>query len=124
MLITLLNAAESIKGDGAAMSDAIINGILGQIVTFLGIVVLILLIALVGVIMKKFVGKDKKEENGKRVVKNQVKPAPDRKPEVIPSAAPDEIPAEVKVAIIAAISAYYEAEQPHAEFTVKRIKRI
>lgn len=116
-----LAATSTVTGD--EMSTGILEGILGQLVTILGIVILIIIIALVGVIMKRVTGKEKKEK-GKRAVKNQVKPAPDRKPEVIPSAPDGEIPAEVKVAIIAAISAYYEAEQPHAEFTVRRIKRI
>lgn len=130
MLTTLLNAADSIKGDGEAMSQAVIQAVLGQMVTFIGIVILIAILAIVAVIIKNTVGKEKDEKKVK-APKNQVKPAPDKKPERSRYAAPepvkaeDDIPAEVKAAIIAAISAYYyTAEKPHAEFTVKRIKRI
>lgn len=130
MLITLLNAADaSIKGDGEAMSQAAIQAVLGQIVTFLGIVILIALLWIVAVVIQRTVGNGKGEKKVK-TPKNQVKPAPDKKPERSRYAAPEavkteeEIPAEVKAAIIAAISAYYVAEKPRAEFTVKRIKRI
>jgi Na+-transporting methylmalonyl-CoA/oxaloacetate decarboxylase gamma subunit len=98
--------------------EPVIYALIGFLVVFLGIVLIIAIIWLIGLLMRKTdnlafltnIGKKKKK-----------KAEPVASEVVIES---DEVPDEVKAAIIAAIMAYYSAEKPKCEFKVKRIKRI
>lgn len=98
--------------------EAALYALIGFLVVFIGIILIIGIIWLVGWIMRKtnnleFLTK-KREKKSKKAVNETISS----------SAADGEIPDEVKVAIIAAIMAYYEENQPKCAFTVKRIKRI
>ncbi|MDE6356010.1 MAG: OadG family protein [Clostridia bacterium] len=113
-LLALINQEGSLD-----FGEACIYGLIGFLVVFLGIVLIIVIIWLIGLLMRKTnnlefltkIGKKKKKKDEKSAVQESV-------------AAEEEIPAEVKAAIIAAIMAYYTKEQPKCEFKVKRIKRI
>ncbi|MGN0805774.1 MAG: OadG family protein [Candidatus Coproplasma sp.] len=100
--------------------EPFLYALIGFVVVFVGILLIIFTIWLVGLIMKKtnnleFLSKGKK----KKVAENKVEA-----PQAATVADDGEIPDEVKAAIIAAIMAYYEEKQEKCEFTVKRIKRI
>lgn len=95
-----------------------IYALIGFLVVFVGIILIIAIIWLIGLLMRKTnnlafltnIGKKKKK-----------KEAPEKIEAVSET---DEISDEVKAAIIAAIMAYYSQEKPKCEFKVKRIKRI
>ena len=99
-------------------SEALVYALIGFVIVFMGIVIIIAVIWLIGLLMRKTnnlaflteIGKKKKAQP--ESVQPQIA-APD-----------DEISDEVKAAIVAALMAYYESEQPKCEFKVKRIKRI
>ncbi|MGN0812717.1 MAG: OadG family protein [Candidatus Coproplasma sp.] len=100
--------------------EPFLYALIGFVVVFVGILLIIFTIWLVGLIMKKtnnleFLSKGKK----KKVVETKTE-----EPKVTAVENDGEIPDEVKAAIIAAIMAYYEEKQEKCEFTVKRIKRI
>ena len=113
-LLSLINQEGSLD-----FGEACIYGLIGFLVVFLGIVLIIVIIWLIGLLMRKTnnlefltkIGKKKKKKDDKAAAQESV-------------AAEEEIPAEVKAAIMAAIMAYYTKEQPKCEFKVKRIKRI
>ena len=95
-------------------------------VVFLGIVLIIFIIWLIGLILRKtnnleFITKIKrfliKKIKEKREIQAPVK--------VIDAQEDNgEVPDEVKAAIVAAIMAYYSEEKPKCEFRVKRIKKL
>lgn len=97
-------------------TESLIYALLGFLIVFVGIVIIIAIIWLVGLLMRKTdnlafltnIGKKKKDK-----VEQPAQPI-----------AEEGVPDEVKAAIVAAIMAYYETEQPECEFKVKRIKRI
>ncbi len=96
-----------------------IYALIGFLIVFVGIILIIAIIWLIGLLMRKTnnlafltnIGKRKKK-------KSEEVEAPEMAAET------DEVPDEVKAAIIAAIMAYYSEEKPKCEFKVKRIKRI
>ena len=101
--------------------EAALYALIGFLVVFVGIIIIIGVIWLVGFIMRKtnnleFLTK-KREKKPKEEVKSAQVPAADQ-----PDG--DEVPDEVKAAIVAAIMAYYQESEQKCEFTVKRIKRI
>lgn len=95
-----------------------IYALIGFLIVFVGIIIIIAIIWLIGLLMRKtnnlafltHIGKKKKKKE---------EPATG---EVVTVA--NEVPDEVKAAIIAAIMAYYCEEKPKCEFKVKRIKRL
>ncbi len=90
--------------------------VLGLLVTFFGITVIVVCVAIAGKIFNKTPSSKKESKVNVKVEK----PAP------APIQQSDEVPEHVKVAIIAAISAYYYQDQPKStcDFVVRRIKRI
>lgn len=100
-------------------SEPLLHALIGFLVVFVGIVIIIGVIWLVGLLMRKtdnlaFLTK-KKQKNVAVSPKEQEKTT---------DSVSDEIPDEVKAAIIAAIMAYYQEKEEKCQFTVKRIKRI
>ena len=89
--------------------------VLGMLITFLGITIIVICVAIAGKIFNK-------TTSDKPIKVKEEKPAPAPTP-VVQS---DDVPEHVKVAIIAAISAYYYADEPKStcDFIVRRIKRI
>lgn len=113
------------KSDGnyyfSSFGEALIYALIGFLVVFVGIVLIICIIWLIGLILRKtnnlaFLTNRK---SGRK--KDEVKADVQNKDV---SAESDDIPDGVKAAIIAAIFAYYSEEKPKCEFKVKRIKRI
>lgn len=113
------------KSDGnyyfSSFGEALVYALIGFLVVFVGIVLIICIIWLIGLILRKtnnlaFLTNRK---SGRK--KDEVKADVQNKDV---SAESDDIPDEVKAAIIAAIFAYYSEEKPKCEFKVKRIKRI
>ncbi|MCD8309246.1 MAG: OadG family protein [Clostridia bacterium] len=107
-------------------AESFIYAGIGILVVFAGILILIGVISLLGFIFKKLDEKgvlNRKTKKSKKKAE-QAAAASEAVQQQPIEAASDEIPDEVKVAIMAAIMAYYQTEQPKCEFTVKRIKRI
>lgn len=96
-----------------------IYALIGFLVVFIGIILIIAIIWLIGLLMRKTNNLAFLTNIGKKKKKKEVEAD---KNEVL--AETDEIPDEVKAAIVAAIMAYYCEEKPECEFKVKRIKRI
>lgn len=102
------------------LGEPFVYALIGFAVVFIGIVVIITVIWLLGLLMRKTnnfafltARKNKKQEQSKGDESS------------VPSVSDDgEIPDEVKAAIIAAIMAYYGTSKPQCEFKVKRIKRL
>lgn len=117
MFLSLLVRYDSVTGNvipEIGILDALIYAIVGFVVTFIGIAILIFFIWAVCKLLKKAEG----VKIGKK------KQAPEEAA-VLPSAdSADELDEKVRVAIVAAIAAYYAAENSHCEFKVKRIKRL
>ncbi len=89
--------------------------ILGLVVVFFGIAIIVLVVSIIGSIMKKNSAKPKTEKTV------QVSQAPQ------PAPASSDVDDKVKAAIVAAITAYYFAENssnPNCEFVVRKIKRL
>jgi Na+-transporting methylmalonyl-CoA/oxaloacetate decarboxylase gamma subunit len=110
--------------------EAALYALIGFAVVFVGIVIIIAVIWLVGFIMRKtdnlaFLTNWKNNKSKKQSDKsNEVLAKPDNN---IVNTDQNDIPDEVKAAIVAAIMAYYEQEQAQSQkcqFVVKRIKRI
>ena len=90
--------------------------ILGILVTFFGIIIIVICVSIVGKILKITT------ENVSKTKKEEIKPAKDES-QVI-TANDDEVPEHIKVAIIAAISAYYENTAEKCDFVVRKIRRF
>jgi sodium pump decarboxylase gamma subunit len=100
--------------------EACIYALIGFLVVFVGIVIIIAIIWLIGLIMRKtdnlaFLTKKPKKKS--KVVEKQ-------EDTTVSAANDNDIPDEVKAAIVAAIMAYYEEQEEKCQFVVKRIKRI
>ena len=99
--------------------EPFIYALIGFLIVFLGIVIIITIIWLIGLLMRK-------TNNLEFLFKkdNKKKPEPVKEETNEVSATDGEVPDEIKVAIMAALMAYYSEEKPECEFKVKRIKRI
>ncbi len=105
------------------MLDALGNGamvfLVGLLVVFAGILILVLSITLVGKIITKFkIGETTTATETVTETVTEVE-------EAVVVEESDGIPAEIKVAIIAAVTSYYFAEnKSKCDFVVKKIRRI
>lgn len=113
-LLSLINQEGSLE-----IGEACIYALIGYAIVFLGIVLIILIIWLIGLLMRKtnnlaFLSKIKLKK------KKKAEPVAEK----VQTTDGDEIPDEVKAVIITAVMAYYSQEKPKCEFKVKRIKRI
>lgn len=103
-----------------SITDALIYALIGFAFVFVGIGVLIGILYLIGFIMQKTNGS---VSCGKRKEKREKQESTVAAP-VSVSGINEDVPDEVKAAIIAAIMAYYNEENPKCEFVVRKIKRI
>ena len=112
--MNLLTSASLPEGyQKASIGEAALYALIGYLVVFAGIAFLIFVVWLVGKFMVK-------PQPAKTKVPNETAPA---------LATPisnieDEVDEETVAVIMAALMAYYEANNPKCEFTVKRIKRV
>ena len=122
MVDLLLGVFKSdVYGESLGFGEACIYALIGYLIVFLGIILIILIIWLIGLLMRKTNNLAFLTKRGKKN-KQAVPTAPSA--EIVPADKEEEISDEVKVAIVAAIMAYYSAEKPDCEFKVRRIKRI
>ena len=116
MIFSLLAKFDSVTGNEIpeiSILDALIYALVGFAVTFLGICILIFFVWAAGKLIKQIQTK-----------KNAI-PENDQKQASASGITEESGDAEeVRVAIIAAIAAYYAAENSSCEFKVKRIKRL
>ena len=116
MLFNLLSkTALPVGGKDVGIGEASLYALIGFLVVFAGIAFLIFVVWLVGRILspaERKQAKKEKEKNEEVVI-----------PNVVPENT-DEISEEPVAVIMAALTAYYQTNQPKCEFTVKRIKRI
>ena len=101
------------------MGEPFVYALIGFVIVFLGIVIIIAVIWLLGLLMRKTNNfafltqrKNRKEQEKERITPSET------------AEGDNDVPDEVKAAIIAAIMAYYETSKPQCEFKVKRIKRL
>ena len=102
-----------------------IYALIGFLIVFLGIVLIIAIIWLIGLLMRKtnnLAFLTKISNFFSNIFKKKKKKEEPATGEALTNT--DEVPDEVKAAIIAAIIAYYSEEKPKCEFKVKRIKRL
>ncbi len=114
-LLALINQEGSLN-----IGEACIYALVGFIIVFVGILLIILIIWLIGLLMRKTDNLAFLSNIGKKKKGAAVTPVT----EEVTQDSGDGVPDEVKAAIIAAIMAYYSEEAPKCEFKVKRIKRI
>ena len=116
MLTNLLANANLPEGyQEVSIGTAALYALIGYLVVFAGIAFLIFIVWLVG----KFMARPQPTQTK---VQAEEKAAADTS---IPNAVlDDEVDEETVAVIMAALMAYYEANNPKCEFTVKRIKRV
>lgn len=105
-------------GVQATFLEAVLYAFMGYLVVFAGIAFLILVVWLVGKLMTK-TGGVKLRKGKKTVVENTPSPVA----EVLPEQS-EEVDEETIAVIMAALTAYYEKNDPKCEFTIKRIKKV
>ncbi len=113
MLYNVLAAAD--KTRAVPIGEAALYALLGFLIVFAGIALLIGVVWAVGKVM---VAMKNKEKQSKPIVK-ELAPAP-----TVVASNDNEVDDETVAVIMAALMAYYQANNPKCEFTVKRIKRI
>lgn len=113
-LLALINQEGSL-----GFGEACIYAVIGFCIVFVGIVLIILIIWLIGLLMRKTDNLAFLSRIGKKKKTGNTAPVHD-----IKSNDGEEVSDEVKAAIIAALMAYYTEEKPECEFKVRRIKRI
>lgn len=111
MLHNLLNLPAG--GQKVEIDVAALYALIGFLVVFAGIIFLVFVVWLVGKVMSE--SNNEKKESITQVIEQPVEAAP---------AISEDIDEETIAVIMAALTAYYEKNNPKCEFTLKRIKRI
>lgn len=105
-------------GIDASIGEAVLYALMGYLVVFAGIAFLIAIVWLVGKLMSHTGGIKLKKEKGTNEIKEPSAVAS------VPSGENEELSEETIAVIMAALTAYYEANDPKCEFTIKRIKKV
>jgi len=116
MLQNILTSALPEGGRYVSISEVSLYALIGFLVVFSGITFLILIVWLVGKMMSKS-SKTIKQERTKEPKKQEV-------PATVNVVESEEISEETIAVIMAALTAYYQKNNPKCEFTLKRIKRM
>lgn len=98
--------------------EALVYALIGFLVVFIGIVIIICVIWLIGFLLRKTNNLEFLTKLGKRKKKQETVK------QDLPTNSEEDVPDEVKAAIVAAIMTYYSEKKPECEFRVRRIKRI
>ena len=112
----MLNLLASKVDKMPAVTGGLYTFVLGLLVVFLGIAIIVVFVTIAGKIFNA-------SENKVKAPKQKVEPIKEEVVNNAPSADDGEIPEHVKVAIVAAISAYYEEAKSNCDFVVKKIRR-
>ena len=116
MLTNLLANANLPEGyQKVSIGTAALYALIGYLVVFAGIAFLIFIVWLVGKFMAR-------PQPVKKKMQLEEKAAADAS--TSNAVLDDEVDEETVAVIMAALMAYYEANNPKCEFTVKRIKRV
>ena len=116
MLTNLLANANLPEGyQKVSIGTAALYALIGYLVVFAGIAFLIFIVWLVGKFMTR-------PQPVKKKMQLEEKAAADAS--TLNAVLDDEVDEETVAVIMAALMAYYEANNPKCEFTVKRIKRV
>ena len=116
MLKNLLANANLPEGyQEASIGEAALYALIGYLVVFAGIAFLIFIVWLVGKFMARPQPTQKKVQPEEKAAADASTPN---------AVLDDEVDEETVAVIMAALMAYYEANNPKCEFTVKRIKRV
>ena len=94
--------------------------ILGMLVVFLGIAVIVIFVSIAGKIFSS--GETKEPKQPKEKVQPVKEEAKVEQPAIVEDN--NEVPEHIKVAIVAAITAYYEEAKSNCDFVVKKIRRF
>lgn len=89
--------------------------VLGILVVFLGIAIIVLFVTIAG----KIFSAEKQPKEKVQPVKEEAKV---EQPAIVEDN--NEVPEHIKVAIVAAITAYYEEAKSNCDFVVKKIRRF
>lgn len=108
-----------VGGIQSSIGEATLYALIGFLTVIAGIAFLVFVVWLVGKIISKFSIK-----NGKKTEKTEKTKKTEEKPSVVSMDSEEGISEETIAVIMAALTAYYQTNQPKCEFTVKRIKRI
>ncbi len=112
----MLNLLASKVDKMPAVTGGLYTFVLGLLVVFFGIAIIVVFVTIAGKIFStgesKEVKQPKVEVEKPVVLEKVVAPVDD-----------GEVPDHIKVAIIAAISAYYEEAKSNCDFVVKKIRR-
>lgn len=106
-------------GIDASIGEAVLYALMGYAVVFAGIAFLIAIVWLVGLLMRKTGGIKLKKEKGTNERKEESSSIAS-----VQSGDEEELSEETIAVIMAALTAYYEANDPKCEFTIKRIKKV
>lgn len=109
------------SGGANGVGESIIYALIGFAVVFLGIVLIIFIIWLIGWILRKT---NNFEIFRKLSIKGRFSKKRKTETQEETASGEEEIPDDVKAAIVAAIMCFYENEKPEIEFIVRKIKRI
>lgn len=102
-----------VGGIEPTIGETALYALIGFLIVFVGIAFLVFIVWLVGAIISRFT--TKKQPPKKETIAEDIP---------VSSVDEEEISEETVAVIMAALTAYYQTNQPKCEFTVKRIKRI
>lgn len=102
-----------VGGIESTIGETALYALIGFFIVFVGIFFLVFIVWLVGAIINRFASK--KQTAKKETIAERISASPVDE---------EEISEETVAVITAALTAYYQTNQPKCEFTVKRIKRI
>ena len=114
MLFNLLKVVTQVS-----IGDAALYALIGFLVVFSGIAFLVFVVWLVGKILSSVTAKSDNKKTKAASLEKDGQPT-----SLAAENNENEIPDETIAVIMAALTAYYQTNQPKCEFTVKRIKRI
>lgn len=120
MIDALMAFKSDIYGESLSFGDACLYALIGFMMVFIGIILIIFIIWLIGLLMRKTNNLAFLNKLGKKNKKQQ--PLPKAEEPILET--DGDIPDEIKAAIVAAIMTYYCEQKPECEFKVRRIKRI
>ena len=100
---------------GSNLEAGLFTFVLGMLIVFVGMAIIVLVVAVIGKIMVAVKKKPADKKPEQKAIEGGAPATP---------AANDEVTDEVIAVITAAVAAIFSEEKPHAEFVVKKIKKL